>query len=83
MSNLQETNTMTIRYTPTPLASSHFDKYRFTLSEPGLIREKDANDTEWKITFTNLTPGKLYNITVWTVADKVLSQPLHRQDRLC
>lgn len=82
VSNLQETNTMTIRYTPTPLASSHFDKYRFTLSEPGLIREKDANDTEWKITFTNLTPGKLYNITVWTVADKVLSQPLHRQDRL-
>ncbi|XP_014240929.1 tyrosine-protein phosphatase 10D isoform X2 [Cimex lectularius] len=84
VNNQQATDTVTLRYTPTPQSSSHFDKYRFSLSGSGapVIREKDANDTEWKVTFTSLTPGKLYNITLWTVADHVLSQPLHRQDRL-
>ncbi|BET01485.1 protein-tyrosine phosphatase 10d [Nesidiocoris tenuis] len=85
VNNQQSTDTVTLRYTPTPLDSSHFDHYRFTLScqdEAERTREKGANDSEPKVTFTGLTPGKLYNITVWTVSEGVLSQPLHRQDRL-
>ena len=85
VNNQQSTDTVTLRYTPTPQTSSHFDKYRFSLSDhvTTQTREKMANDTESKVTFSGLTPGRLYNITVWTVADGVLSQPLHRQDRLC
>ncbi|KAL1116196.1 hypothetical protein AAG570_005691, partial [Ranatra chinensis] len=84
VNNLQSTDTVTLRYTPTPQTSSHFDKYKFALSDPTSpqYREKDANDTERKVTFTGLTPGRLYNITVWTVSDGVLSQPIYRQDRL-
>lgn len=106
------TDTLTLRYTPTPQTSSRFVKYRFQLSEHQpinlystvnlntttlnseskvsrisesvLIAEKLASDTEWKITWHSLTPGCLYDITVWTVsAYNVLSQPLRRQDRLC
>ncbi|XP_073996604.1 protein tyrosine phosphatase 10D isoform X2 [Rhodnius prolixus] len=89
VNNAHLTDTVTLRYTPTPQASSRFDRYRFSLIGAGdasgkgaLIKEKGANETESKVTFNNLTPGRLYNITVWTVADRVLSQPLHRQDRL-
>lgn len=35
-----------------------------------------------QVVFYNLIPGRLYNITMWTVADGVASQPLQRQDRL-
>lgn len=79
-----ETDSMTLRYTPTPQATSRFDTYRFMLSDPSIpVQEKSANDTDRKVTFTGLIPGKLYNITVWTVSDGVASQPLQRQDRLC
>lgn len=114
------TDTLTLRYTPTPQTSSRFVKYRFQLtevhppvnlpssvhqpfatttlnpesgilstlptgtSESKLVSEKWASDTEWKITWHSLVPGRLYDITVWTVSVyDVLSQPLHRQDRLC
>lgn len=84
VNNQQATDSVTLRYTPTPQTSSHFDLYRFSLSDPNTpVKEKLANDTEWKVTFNGLTPGRLYNITVWTVADNVQSQPLQRQDRLC
>lgn len=83
VSHSQKTDTMTIHYTQTPQGRSHFDKYRFNISDSNRTLEKDADDTDWKVTFTDLIPGKLYNITVWTVSGKVLSQPLHRQDRLC
>ncbi|XP_034247190.1 tyrosine-protein phosphatase 10D isoform X1 [Thrips palmi] len=84
VSNLQETGQLTLRYTPTPQTSSHFDRYRFRLSDPSIPdREKLANDTEsTKVIFTGLVPGRLYNITVWTVSDGVASQPLQRQDRM-
>lgn len=83
VNNQQATDSVTLRYTPTPQTSSHFDLYRFSLSDPNTpVKEKLANDTEWKVTFNGLTPGRLYNITVWTVADNVQSQPLQRQDRL-
>lgn len=102
------TDTLTLRYTPTPQTASRFIKYRFQLAEahqqtqstvttldsgPGvstsnaptiLIAEKWASDNEWKVTWHSLVPGRLYDITVWTVsAYNVLSQPLRRQDRLC
>lgn len=107
------TDTLTLRYTPTPQTASRFIKYRFQLAEahqqthtqsavttldpgPGtsltsnapptsaLISEKWASDNEWKVTWHSLVPGRLYDITVWTVsAYNVLSQPLRRQDRLC
>ena len=80
----QETNSVTLRYTPTPQSTSRFDLYRFKLSDPSIpVKEKLANDTETKVTFDGLIPGRLYNITVWTVSDGVESQPLQRQDRLC
>ncbi|XP_069691312.1 tyrosine-protein phosphatase 10D isoform X2 [Periplaneta americana] len=79
----QQLDSITLRYTPTPASSSHFDHYRFMLSDPSIpVKEKAANDTEMKVTFTGLKPGRLYNITVWTVSDGVASQPLLRQDRL-
>lgn len=81
VNNQQSTDSVTLRYTPQN--SNHFDFYRFTLSEPGIpIIEKSANDTDRKVTFNGLTPGKLYNFTVWTVADNVLSTPIQRHDRL-
>ncbi|KAK6628641.1 Tyrosine-protein phosphatase 10D [Polyplax serrata] len=79
----QETNSVTLRYTPTPQSTSHFDLYRFQLSDASIpVKEKSADDTETKVTFDGLIPGRLYNITVWTVSDGVASQPLQRQDRL-
>lgn len=83
VNNQQSTDHVTLRYTPTPSSSSHFDRYKFQLSDPNVpIKYKMANDTDTKVTFDNLIPGRLYNITMWTVADGVSSQPLQRQDRL-
>ncbi|XP_046394393.1 tyrosine-protein phosphatase 10D isoform X1 [Ischnura elegans] len=78
-----DTDSLTLRYTPTPSSTSHFDLYRFSLSDPSVsIKEKLANDTDRKVTFSGLIPGRLYNITCWTVSDGVESLPLLRQDRL-
>ncbi|RZC39021.1 Y phosphatase and/or fn3 domain containing protein [Asbolus verrucosus] len=56
---------------------------RFSLSEINIPdQEKAENDSERLVTFTGLVPGRLYNITVWTVSQTVASQPLQRQDRL-
>lgn len=78
------TDSLTIRYTPTPQTTSMFDLYRFSLGDPTVpIQEKAANDTDKKVTFTDLVPGRLYNSTVWTVSDGEKSQPLQRQYRLC
>lgn len=83
VNNRQSTDHVTLRYTPTPLSSSHFDRYRFMISDSDVpVQEKLANDTETKVTFDNLIPGRLYNFTVWTVADGVVSQPLRKQDRV-
>uniref|UniRef100_A0A6A7G6Z0 protein-tyrosine-phosphatase n=2 Tax=Hirondellea gigas TaxID=1518452 RepID=A0A6A7G6Z0_9CRUS len=79
----QETTAFTVRYTPTPHSVSAFDTYRFMLSDvETIIKEKDASDPSRKITFEDLIPGHLYNITAWTVSGNVTSFPLHRQDRL-
>ena len=46
------------------------------------VMEKAAQDPDRKVTFVDLVPGRLYNITVWTVSGGVTSKPLERQDRL-
>ncbi|XP_045478955.1 tyrosine-protein phosphatase 10D isoform X2 [Harmonia axyridis] len=79
----QSTDSIGLRYTPTPQTSSKFDIYRFSLSDPEIpVQEKSANDSERRVNFLGLVPGKLYNITIWTVSQNVASQPLQRQDRL-
>ncbi|CAH0561415.1 unnamed protein product [Brassicogethes aeneus] len=81
--NNQSIDSISLRYTPTPQTTSVFDLYRFSLSEASIPdQEKAANDSNRLVTFTGLTPGRLYNITVWTVSQGVASQPLQRQDRL-
>lgn len=83
VNNLHERDTLTLSYTPTPQGSSKFDFYRFSLGDPSIPdKEKLASDSERKVTFTGLIPGRLYNITVWTVSGTVTSQPLQRHDRL-
>lgn len=77
-------DSLTLRYTPTPIQSSRFDLYRFRISDnTNTTKERLVDDTDTKVTFTGLTAGRLYNVTVWTVSDKVESRPLFRQDRLC
>ena len=46
------------------------------------VMEKAAQDPDRKVTFVDLVPGRLYNITLWTVSGGVTSKPLERQDRL-
>ncbi|XP_043262139.1 tyrosine-protein phosphatase 10D isoform X2 [Colletes gigas] len=76
-------DSLTLRYTSTPIQSSIFDLYRFRISdENNTTKERLVDDTDNKVTFNGLTPGKLYNVTVWTVSDNVESRPLLRQDRL-
>jgi cadherin 5 type 2 (VE-cadherin) len=77
------TTALTLRYTPTPLTSALFDTYRFMLSDASIpVMEKAAQDPDRKVTFVDLIPGRLYNITLWTVSGGVTSKPLERQDRL-
>ncbi|XP_028520350.1 tyrosine-protein phosphatase 10D isoform X3 [Apis cerana] len=76
-------DSLTLRYTRTPVQSSKFDLYRFRISDSrNTTKQKMVDDVDTKVTFTGLTPGKLYNVTVWTVSDNVESRPLLRQDRL-
>ena len=78
----EQPDALTLRYTRTP-KSSKFDLYRFRISdESNTTKERLVDDTDTKVTFAGLTPGKLYNVTVWTVSDNVESRPLLRQDRL-
>ena len=78
-----EVAAITLSYTPTPPQRSTFDTYRFMLSDPAIpVIEKAATDADRKVTFVELVPGRLYNITMWTVSGEVTSRPVERQDRL-
>ena len=47
------------------------------LSDPDVpIKEKAASDQDRIVTFLGLIPGKLYNITMWTVSGGVTSRPI-------
>lgn len=80
----QETRTLGIKYTPTPRRSSTFDRYRFQLTSDLSIpvQEKLHNDTSRLVLFDNLIPGRLYNLSVWTVSGNIYSQPIQREVRL-
>ncbi|XP_051172997.1 tyrosine-protein phosphatase 10D-like isoform X1 [Leptopilina boulardi] len=76
-------DSLTLRYTPTPILSSRFDLYRFRISDKiNTTKEKPLTDPDTKVTFSGLIPGRLYNVTMWTVSENVESRPLFRQDRL-
>lgn len=79
-----EKNSVTLTYTPTPQNQRiKFDHYRFSIGDPNIPeKEKLANDTNRKVTFSGLMPGRLYNIKMWTISGGVASQPIQRQDRL-
>lgn len=77
------TKSLGIKYTPTPSKLVIFDRYRFQISEPSApIQERMQNDTNRLVVFDNLVPGKLYNISIWTVSGGMLSTPITRQARL-
>ena len=80
----QETRTLGIKFTPTPRRSSTFDRYRFQLTSDLSIpaQEKLHNDTSRLVLFDNLIPGRLYNLSVWTVSGGIYSQPIQREIRL-
>ncbi|XP_053210085.1 LOW QUALITY PROTEIN: tyrosine-protein phosphatase 10D-like [Panonychus citri] len=80
----QETKTLGIKYTPTPRRNVIFDRYRFQLvSDPSIpAQEKLHNDTSRLVLFDNLIPGRLYNISIWTVSGGVHSVPIIREVRL-
>ena len=80
----QETKTLGIKYTPTPKKMVVFDRYRFQLvNDPAIpVQEKLHNDTNRLVLFDNLVPGKLYNISIWTVSGGVYSVPVVREARL-
>ncbi|ODM90168.1 Tyrosine-protein phosphatase 10D [Orchesella cincta] len=82
--NQNQLSEVTLTYTPTPLNShSYFDRYRFQVSDSSISpQEKEANDTERKVLFASLVPGRLYNFTMWTLSNEVVSHPLIRQERL-
>lgn len=59
VNNQVPTDSIGLRYTPTPQTSSKFDLYRFSLSESNIPdQEKAANDSDRLVTFTNLVPGR-------------------------
>lgn len=78
-----ETKTLGIKYTPTPIRNVIFDRYRFQLLGTSLpVQEKLWNDTNRFVIFDNLVPGRLYNLSIWTVAGSTASVPIQRQARL-
>ena len=82
--NEENTKTLGIKYTPTPSLYVIFDRYRFQLGDPAIpVQEKLYNDTNRLVLFDNLVPGRLYDISIWTVSGGVNSIPIHRQTRLC
>jgi len=84
VNNINVKSEVTLRYTATPSSTSLFDRYRFQLSDPSIpAKEQFANETDRKVIFDGLVPGRLYNFTIWTVSHDITSRPLLRQDRLC
>ncbi|KAI1301523.1 Tyrosine-protein phosphatase 10D [Halotydeus destructor] len=51
-----------------------------TLQAPA--QEKLHNDTNRLVLFDNLVPGRLYNISIWTVSGGIYSAPVVREARL-
>ncbi|KAJ0179625.1 hypothetical protein K1T71_005337 [Dendrolimus kikuchii] len=84
---------LTVLYTQTPSRESHFDSYRLRLEaaegegeggEGGAAQtaERAADEQPRQVVFAGLVPGRLYNVTMWTVSHNVTSHPVQRQTRL-
>ncbi|KAL0839964.1 hypothetical protein ABMA28_016572 [Loxostege sticticalis] len=76
-------------YTRTPAAASQFDSYRFRLDGDSGGAAPDSRGVEraaaaapQQVVFAGLVPGRLYNVTMWTVSHNVTSHPVQRQARL-
>ncbi|CAH2062689.1 unnamed protein product, partial [Iphiclides podalirius] len=72
-------------YTRTPAAAALFDAYRFRLEAAGeeaRWAERPAAADSHAVDFRGLVPGRLYNLTMWTVSRNVTSHPVQRQARL-
>ena len=79
----RDTKTLGIKYTPTPTRNVVFDKYRFQLSDSTISpQQKLYNDTNRLVIFDNLVPGRLYDLSIWTVSGETYSLPIVRQMRL-
>uniref|UniRef100_A0A2A4JJA4 Fibronectin type-III domain-containing protein n=1 Tax=Heliothis virescens TaxID=7102 RepID=A0A2A4JJA4_HELVI len=78
------TTTLKVTFTRTPESVTRFDAYRFRLEGAGsapVSRELPA-DAAQTVEFADLVPGRLYNVTMWTVSRNVTSHPMQRQTRL-
>ncbi|XP_045764003.1 tyrosine-protein phosphatase 10D isoform X1 [Maniola jurtina] len=74
-----------VLYTRTPAAATRFDAYRFRLEggdEPARWQTRAADAADQQVEFSGLVPGRLYNLTMWTVSRNVTSHPVQRQARL-
>lgn len=77
-------------YTQTPQSASQFDSYRLRLeaaegaegAEGAQTAERAADELPRQVAFAGLVPGRLYNVTMWTVSHNVTSHPVQRQTRL-
>lgn len=75
-----------VLYTPTPDEDTRFDSYRFRLESAGDAPrwdERPAAGAPQRVLFRHLVPGRLYNLTMWTVSRNVTSHPVQQQTRLC
>ncbi|XP_063374991.1 tyrosine-protein phosphatase 10D-like [Cydia amplana] len=73
-----------VLYTLTPATASRFDSYRFRLEGgPGEAQEQTRSATApaARVEFARLVPGRLYNVTMWTVSGNVTSHPVQRPVR--
>ncbi|XP_048481180.1 tyrosine-protein phosphatase 10D [Plutella xylostella] len=72
-------------YTRTPASATVFDSYRFRLegeAEAPRWESRAAAAPGQQLLLRGLLPGRLYNVTMWTVSHNVTSQPVQRQARL-
>ncbi|CAK1544794.1 unnamed protein product [Leptosia nina] len=72
-------------YTRTPETAARFDAYRVrleALGEEAREERRAADAAPRQVSFRGLTPGRLYNITMWTLSHNVSSHPVQRQARL-
>ncbi|XP_052756791.1 LOW QUALITY PROTEIN: tyrosine-protein phosphatase 10D-like [Galleria mellonella] len=89
--------TLKVVYTRTPATASRFDSYRWRLEageeeagggggggggEAPRWEERAADAGGQQVVFSGLVPGRLYNLTMWTVSCNVTSHPVQRQARL-
>ncbi|XP_062527912.1 tyrosine-protein phosphatase 10D isoform X3 [Bombyx mori] len=78
-----------VLFTPTPSSATRFDQYRFLLEgaadEPprdAALPAQPAPPAPRRVHWPGLVPGRLYDVTMWTLSANVTSHPVQRQTRL-